>query len=126
MKRFLSRAFPRMGPTASTSKDSGFVFALKNMPFVYYPVCLLHKSWKRFSNICYFCAESEAHFHACFEAMKGLYEKIRETPHRSLDGNRLVDQTFSKDKPILIINSMATVTKKEEFEGFKHLLLFLI
>lgn len=29
MKRFLSRAFPRMGPTASTSKDSGFVFALK-------------------------------------------------------------------------------------------------
>ena len=29
MKRFLSRAFPRMEPTASTSKDSGFVFALK-------------------------------------------------------------------------------------------------
>lgn len=54
MKRFLSRAFPRMGPTASISKDFGFIFALKNMPFVYYTVCLLHKSWKCVSNIVVF------------------------------------------------------------------------
>ena len=68
---------------------------------------------------------SEDYFHACFEAIKGLYDRIREMSHLNLDGNSLVDQAFSKDKPILIINNMTTVSEKNEFEGFKHLLLFL-
>ena len=71
MKRFLSRAFPRMGPTASTSKDSGFVFALK--------ICL--------SSITPFalCIKVGNAIPACFfEAMRGLYDRIMEMPHQAL------------------------------------------
>lgn len=65
------------------------------------------------------------YFHATFEAVKGLYDRIRELSHVNADGNSLIEQVFSSKEPKLVINKMTTPSDINEFEGFKHLLLFL-
>ena len=65
------------------------------------------------------------YFHACFEAVKGLFKRLKELVNLNLDGNKLIDQVFSKERPLIIINMMSSVSEKDEFEGVKNLFLYL-
>lgn len=62
------------------------------------------------------------YFHAVFEAVKGLAQRIRDLSGVQMDGAALVDQVFSIDHPILVINSLRTDTEKSEHKGFATLL----
>lgn len=62
------------------------------------------------------------YFHAVFEAVKGLAQRIRDMSGSTLDGAALVDQVFSVDKPMLALNSLQTETERSEHKGFAMLL----
>lgn len=61
------------------------------------------------------------YFHAVLEANKGLFQRIRDLSGVEADGNRLIEEVFSKN-PILIINNYRTSSEKNEHEGFCSLL----
>jgi uncharacterized protein (TIGR02391 family) len=62
------------------------------------------------------------YFHAVFEAVKGLAQRIRGMTGVQLDGAQLVDKVFASDHPLLAINSLRTETEKSEHKGFAMLL----
>ena len=62
------------------------------------------------------------YFHAVFEAVKGLAQRIRDLSGATSDGALLVDQVFSLDKPMLVLNSLRTETERSEHKGFAMLL----
>lgn len=65
------------------------------------------------------------YFHAVFEAMKSVAEKIRNLSGLDCDGIELVDRAFGfKDtsKSLLIVNSFSTETERGEQRGFANLL----
>ena len=62
------------------------------------------------------------YFHAVFEAMKGLAQRIRDLADVDEDGVALVDAVFSGDQPALAINSLQTRTERSEQRGFAMLL----
>lgn len=62
------------------------------------------------------------YFHAVFEAVKGLAQRIREMSGATCDGAGLVDQVFSVDRPMLALNSLRTETERSEHKGFAALL----
>jgi len=62
------------------------------------------------------------YFHAVFEAVKGLAQRIRDMSGIQADGAPLVDQVFAIDKPLLAINTLQTETEKSEHKGFAALL----
>jgi len=61
------------------------------------------------------------YFHAVFEAIKGLMQRIRTISGSSLDGTRLIEYIFSKE-PVLIINNFQSQSEKDEHMGFCNLL----
>ena len=61
------------------------------------------------------------YFHAVFEAMKGLMQRIRIISGASLDGTKLIEYVFSKE-PVLIINNFQTQSEKDEHTGFCNIL----
>jgi TIGR02391 family protein len=61
------------------------------------------------------------YFHAVLEANKGLFQRIRDLSGVKTDGNKLIEEVFSKN-PILIINNYQTNSEKNEHEGFCSLL----
>ena len=61
------------------------------------------------------------YFHAVFEAMKGLMQRIRTISGSFHDGTRLIEYVFSKD-PVLIINNFQSQSEKNEHTGFCNLL----
>lgn len=61
------------------------------------------------------------YFHAVFEAMKGLMQRIRTISGSSLDGTKLIEYIFSKE-PVLIINNFQSQSEKDEHMGFCNLL----
>lgn len=61
------------------------------------------------------------YFHAVFEANKGLFQKIRDLSGLAEDGNKLIEQVFSKT-PILIINKYQSQSEQDEHKGFCNLL----
>lgn len=61
------------------------------------------------------------YFHAVLEANKGLFQRIRDLSGMKTDGNKLIEEVFSKN-PILIINNFQTNSEKNEHEGFCSLL----
>ena len=64
------------------------------------------------------------HFHACLEAAKSVFEHLREVSGLSGDGAKLVDEALAPGKggvPVIAINSMATVTERDEQAGFSNL-----
>lgn len=68
------------------------------------------------------------YFHAVFEAMKSIAEKIRNLSALTTDGAQLVEQAFSLGKncqPILALNPLQTETDKGEQRGFVNLLIGL-
>lgn len=62
------------------------------------------------------------YFHAVFEAMKGLMQRIRMLSVSSLDGANLIENIFSKNNPVLIINNFQLKSEIDEHMGFCNLL----
>jgi uncharacterized protein (TIGR02391 family) len=62
------------------------------------------------------------YFHAVFEAVKGLAQRIREMSGATSDGAALVDTVFSVDRPMLAFNALQTETERSEHKGFAALL----
>lgn len=61
-------------------------------------------------------------FHAVFEAVKGLFERIRELSELTDDGALLIDKAFNVDRPILAFNSLQTESERSEHKGVATLL----
>ena len=62
-------------------------------------------------------------FHAVFEAVKGLAERIRQMTGLTEDGSRLIDQALATGGavPILAINNLHTETELSEQNGLANL-----
>lgn len=78
------------------------------------------------SKIFYYCTPeifSEDYFHLVEEAIKGLFDRIRELALlNSGDGQRLIDDVFSSSEPIIIINNFQTDSEKSEHKGFANMM----
>ncbi|MBF0411831.1 MAG: TIGR02391 family protein [Desulfamplus sp.] len=75
-----------------------------------------------------YCREElldQNYFHAVFESIKGLAQRIREMSGLPTDGAELVNTAFSVKKPILKINSLNTETEISEQKGFSNILVGL-
>lgn len=66
------------------------------------------------------------YFHAVFEAIKGLMERVREISCCSYDGINLIEFVFSKNDPVVIINNWRNQSEQDEHKGFCNLLKGLI
>lgn len=67
----------------------------------------------------------KAHFHACLEATKSIFDRLRSMTGASGDGAALVDATLALGKsgvPMLAINSLRTQTEKDEQTGLANFL----
>lgn len=67
----------------------------------------------------------KAHFHACLEATKSIFDRLRAMTGASGDGAALVDAALALGKsgvPMLAINSLTTQTERDEQTGFANLL----
>lgn len=62
------------------------------------------------------------YFHAVFEAVKGLAQRVREMSGATADGTALIDAVFSVDRPLLAFNTLRTDTERSEHKGFAALL----
>lgn len=67
----------------------------------------------------------ENYFHAVFEAIKGVAERIRNMSQLGCDGAELVNKAFAIKAPILAINSLENETEQSEQKGFSHILIGL-
>ncbi len=66
----------------------------------------------------------KAHFHACLEATKSIFGRLRSMTGAPGDGSSLVDATLALGKsgvPMLAINSLRTQTEKDEQAGLANL-----
>lgn len=64
------------------------------------------------------------YFHAQFEAVKGLFERIRQMTKQHCDNKELLDRVFSTSAPMLMIrnsNILSSQTDRDEFLGIKYL-----
>ncbi|MEX3632472.1 MULTISPECIES: TIGR02391 family protein [Rothia] len=67
----------------------------------------------------------KSHFHACFEATKSIFDRIRDLSGASGDGAALVDTALALGQsgiPMLAINFLRTQTDKDEQTGFANLI----
>jgi len=64
----------------------------------------------------------ENYFHAVFEAVKGLFQRIRDMTGFPQDGAELVDKVFSVERPYLVFNTLQTESERSEHKGFAMLL----
>lgn len=65
------------------------------------------------------------YFHACLEATKSIFDRLRALAEATGDGAGLVDAALALGKsgvPILAINSLRTQTEKDEQTGLANLL----
>ncbi len=72
-----------------------------------------------------FCRAELLHdnyFHAVFEAVKSLAERIRGMTGLTTDGAVLVDDALSLKKPLIAFNSLQTETERSEHKGVAMLL----
>ena len=68
----------------------------------------------------------ENYFHAVFEAVKGLSERIRDKTGLTIDGVALAKQAFERPSgnlPKLAFNTLATETERNEHDGFTNMLI---
>lgn len=67
----------------------------------------------------------KAHFHACLEATKSVFDRLRALTGAAGDGAALVDASLALGKsgvPMLAINSLITQTERDEQTGLANLL----
>lgn len=65
-----------------------------------------------------------AHFHACLEATKSIFARLRDSAGAVGDGAKLVDVVLSLGSsgiPMLAVNSLQTHTEKDEQTGLANL-----
>lgn len=62
------------------------------------------------------------YFHAVFEAVKGLMQRVREMSGLQEDGAALIDRAFSLSNPRIAFNTLQTETERMEQTGFAMLL----
>src|SRR3989344_7788499 len=62
------------------------------------------------------------YFHAVFEAVKGVADRIREMTGLIEDGAELIDKAFNIANPYLVLNPLRTETEQSEQRGFINLL----
>lgn len=62
------------------------------------------------------------YFHAVFEAVKGLAQRIRDMTGVQADGAALIDRVFSIERPLLALSTPNSETEKSEHRGFAALL----
>jgi uncharacterized protein (TIGR02391 family) len=63
------------------------------------------------------------YFHAVEEAIKGLFDRIREISVTCTDdGSSLIDKVFSSSDPMVIINNFRNESEKSEHKGFSTML----
>jgi uncharacterized protein (TIGR02391 family) len=67
----------------------------------------------------------ENYFHAVFEAIKGLAQRIRDLSALQADGSELVQQAFSVKTPIIAVNSLKTESEQSEQKGVANLMIGL-
>jgi uncharacterized protein (TIGR02391 family) len=65
------------------------------------------------------------YFHAVFEAIKGLAQRLRDMSGLPTDGADLVNTAFSTRSPIIAINSLSTETETSEQKGIANLMIGL-
>jgi uncharacterized protein (TIGR02391 family) len=65
----------------------------------------------------------ENYFHAVFEAIKGLADRIRKMSGLTVDGAELIQRAFSLNDPILSLNRLTTESEKSEQKGFISLVV---
>lgn len=66
-----------------------------------------------------------AHFHACLEATKSIFDRLRTLTGAPGDGAALVDAALALGKsgtPMLAINTLQTQTEKDEQSGLANLI----
>lgn len=66
----------------------------------------------------------KAHFHACLEATKSVFDRLRTMAGATGDGAALVDATLSLGKsgvPLLAVNSLSSQTERDEQTGLANL-----
>ena len=81
------------------------------------------------SNLLTFCEKEylqKNYFHAVFEAVKSILDRIREITNFQEDGVPLVLKVFDEKKPILSFNKYQTSSEQNELMGFRSLLIGLI
>lgn len=67
----------------------------------------------------------KVHFHACLEATKSIFDRMRNDSGMNGDGASLVDGALALGKtgtPLLAINSLQTQTDRDEQTGFASLI----
>lgn len=65
------------------------------------------------------------YFHAVFEAIKGLGQRLREMSGLTSDGADLVQQALSVKAPVIALNSLVTETEQSEQKGITNLMIGL-
>lgn len=76
------------------------------------------------ASVLYYCRAElldNNYFHAVFEANKGLFQRLRDLTGLTEDGNKLIEQVFSRT-PVLIINNFQSQSEQDEHKGFCNLL----
>ena len=63
------------------------------------------------------------YFHAVFEAIKGLGQRIRDMSGLKSDGAELVNTALSTKSPIIALNSLSSETEVSEQKGVANLLV---
>jgi len=63
------------------------------------------------------------YFHAVFEAIKGLGQRLRDMSGLKTDGAELVNTALSTKSPIIALNSLSTETEISEQRGIAYLLV---
>ncbi|HDS1556796.1 TIGR02391 family protein [Stenotrophomonas maltophilia] len=63
------------------------------------------------------------YFHAVFEAIKGLGQRLRDMSGLKTDGAELVNTALSTKSPLVALNSLSTETEISEQKGIANLLL---
>jgi uncharacterized protein (TIGR02391 family) len=63
------------------------------------------------------------YFHAVFEAIKGLGQRLRDMSGLKADGAELVNVALSTRNPIIALNSLSTETEISEQRGIANLLV---
>ena len=65
------------------------------------------------------------YFHAVFESVKGVSDRLRILSDQTSDGAELVSLIFSVKNPILKINNLSKESEISEQKGFLNLLIGL-
>lgn len=63
------------------------------------------------------------YFHAVFEAIKGLGQRLRDMSGLKTDGAELVNTALSTKSPIVALNSLSTETEISEQKGIANLMV---